>query len=336
MGAHRLETRSYFIKNSHELKGEGKMKKAVFISLAIVTICVFMGSGGGVAFAADGGAPTFMFCISHMTNAWAKEASESMQAAAKAAEVDLIVNEAAHDIGRQVSQIESGVNQKVNAIIVEPVSVAGVLPAVDAAKEAGIPVIIYNQNISDPSRASCFVGASNESLGYAEMKRAAEDLGGKGNIAFLVGPFGSEGQIGRSSGYAKVIEEYPDIKAVFESPGDWETEKGLRLAENWLQTGTQIDAFVSQNDNMALGAVKAIEDKGLSDKIKVYGIDAIPDALTAVKQGRLAITVSQETGRQSEKAIELAIKLNKGETVDKENIVDIKVIDASNVDEYLK
>jgi ribose transport system substrate-binding protein/inositol transport system substrate-binding protein len=218
---------------------------------------------------------------------------------------------------------------------VEPVSTNGVIPAIEAAERAGIPVIVFNQQISDPSKATTFVGVSNDILGAIEMQRAADDLGGKGNIAILLGPRGSEGQLGRSKGYADVLTKYPNIKVVFEETGEWTTENGLRLAENWLQTGTQIDAFVSQNDNMALGAVKAVEDKGLSGQVKIYGLDAVPDALKAVKEGRLTISVSQETESQSQKAIDVAMKLFRGETVDKQNLVDGGVIDASNVDRYL-
>jgi ribose transport system substrate-binding protein/inositol transport system substrate-binding protein len=271
-----------------------------------------------------------------MTNAWAKEAAESMKAAADQAGADLIVNEAGKDINKQVSQIESGINQKVNAIIVEPVSADGVIPAIEAAMKANIPVIVFNQAIKDPAKATCFVGVANEDGGYMEMSRAIKDMGGKGNVALLLGPLGSEGQLGRSAGYKKAMDENPDVKVAFEETANWTTEEALKLAENWLQTGTEISAVVAQNDGMALGAVKAIEDKNLGGKIKVYGLDAVPDALQAVKDGRLEITVSQETSKQSAAAIETAMKLFKGETVDKQILVQFSIIDKTNVDTYLK
>ncbi len=289
-----------------------------------------------VAASTSSGNPTFMFCISHMSNAWAKEASSSMQDAAKAAGATLIVNSADQDINKQVSQIESGVNQKVNAIIVEPVNVDGVIPAIQEAMTAKIPVIVYNQNIKDPSKAATFVGVNNETIGYAEMQRACKDIGGKGNIAILEGPLGSEGQVGRSAGYKKALAENPNVKVSFEQPADWDTDKGLERSENWLQTGTQLSAIVSQNDNMALGAVKAISDKNLTGKIKVYGCDAVPDALKVIKSGTLTATISQETSKQSQAAIDAAVKLFKGQTVDKQILVDIKVVDSSNVADYMK
>lgn len=310
------------------------MKKVIGVFLALILMVSMVTACEPKAPDSGKDAPVFMFCISHMTNAWAKEASESMQAAAKAAGAELIVNEASQDINKQVGQIESGVTQGVDCIIIEPVSTDGVIPAIEAAINKGIPVIVFNQNISDPSKATCFVGVSNERLGEAQMLRAVDDLKGTGNIAILLGPRGSEGQINRSLGYQKVLAEYPDIEVVFEDEAAWTTEDGLRLAENWLQTGIEINAFVSQNDNMALGAVKALEDKNLQDNCFVYGLDAVPDALQAVKEGRLTITVSQETSKQSQAAIDAAMKLFKGENVPAEILVDIAVVDSSNVDDY--
>ena len=310
-----------------------KLRTGILILAAVVVLgTVLAGCNRGKGAPSK---PAFALCISHMSNAFTKTVAESMTAAAKEAGADLIVTEAGNDISKQVSQIESAVNQKVNVIIVEPVSTNGVIPAIEAAEKAGVKVVVFNQQLSDPSKATTFVGVSNDTLGALEMKRAVEDLGGKGNIAILLGPLGSEAQLGRSKGYSGVLAGYPDIKVVQEETAEWTTENGLRLAENWLQTGIQIDAFVSQNDNMALGAVKALEDKGLSGKVKVYGLDAVPDALKAVKEGRLTISVSQETEKQSRKAVEIAMKLYKGETVDKINLVEGGVIDINNVDSYL-
>jgi ribose transport system substrate-binding protein/inositol transport system substrate-binding protein len=312
-----------------------KMKKSlsILMALVMVTTATTVFAGGK---ADTSGKPVFMLCISHMTNAFTKTVADSMTAAAKTAGATLIINEGGNDIAKQISQIESGVNQKVNAIIIEPVSVNGVIPAVEAAMKAGIPVIIFNQRISDPEKATTFVGVSNDTLGELEMEAAIKSIGGKGNVALLLGPRGSDGQLGRSKGYATVLAKNPDVKVVFEETANWTTEEALKLSENWLQTGTSIDVFVCQNDGMALGAVKAIEDKGLSGNVKVYGLDAVPDALKAVQEGRLTATVSQETERQSQKAIEIAMKLFAGEKVPVENLVEGGVIDSTNVANYLK
>lgn len=310
------------------------MKKTLAIVLALTMILSLL-AGCGKEPAADSGKPVVYFCISHMTNAWAATASESMKAEAEAQGVDLTVYEANKDINTQVGQIEMAVTNGAQVIIVEPVSAEGVLAAVKAAEAAGVRVIIYNQNISDPSAATCFVGVSNEDMGYMEMKAACEAIGGKGNVALLLGPRGSEGQIGRSAGYTKALAEYPDVKVVFEEDAEWTTEKALTLVENWISTGTEINAVVAQNDNMALGAVKALEDAGISG-VPAYGVDAVDDALTAIKDGRLTATVDQATPLQSKLAIEVAIKLAKGEQVDAQYLAEPTLIDSNNVAQYVK
>lgn len=278
----------------------------------------------------------FALFMTHMSNAFTIELSDAVKAQAKELGVELTVNDAAQDVAKQISQIETAVNQGVDGIIIEPVSVDGIMPGVQMAKEAGVTVVIVNQQISDPSKADCYVGVSNADGGEMEMTKAAEDMGGKGNVAFLYGPMGSDAQLGRLEGYKRVLDKNPDIKLVFDSTAEWDTAKALSLTENWLQAGKQINAIVAQNDGMALGALKAVEDAKLQDSIKVYGLDATPDALQAVKDGRLAATVSQSTTTQGTEAMKACYKIASGETVDKEILVDFQLITKDNVDQFLK
>jgi ribose transport system substrate-binding protein/inositol transport system substrate-binding protein len=314
-----------------KMKKNGRFAAALLIAAAIV----LSGCNRNDKASSAEKPPVIALCISHMSNAFTKSVADSMTASAKAAGADIIVYEAGNDVSKQISQIESAVNQNVSVICVEPVSMAGVTPAMETAKNAGIPVISSFQMVNDTSKVTSYVVVTNQALGRIEMQRAVDDIGGKGNIAILLGPRGSEAEINRSLGYKAVLDKYPDVKVVFEETGNWTTEEGLRLAENWLQTGTKIDAFVSQNDNMALGAVKAVEDRGLSDQIKVYGIDAVPDAIKAVKEGRLTMSVSQEIPSVSQKIVDLCMALYRGETIDNAYELDGKVVDLSNVDSYL-
>lgn len=274
--------------------------------------------------------------MSHMTNAFTIEMSDAVKAKAAELGVELTVYDGGQDAAKQVSQVETAVTQGITGIVIEPVSVDGIVPAIEAATKAGIPVVVVNQKISKPEAASAFVGVSNVDGGVMEMKTAAEAIGGKGNVAFLLGPMGSDAQLGRTEGYYNVLKDYPDIKVVFEQTANWKTDEALKLVENWLQTGTEINAIVANNDGMALGALKAVEDAKLLDKIKIYGLDATPDALAAVKDGRMAATVSQSTTAQGATAMETVVKLVKGEKVDPEILVSFTLITIENVGEYLK
>lgn len=274
--------------------------------------------------------------MSHMTNAFTIEMSDAVKGKATELGLDLTVYDGGQDAAKQASQLESAVTQGLACAVIEPVSVDGLVPSIEAATKAGVPVVVVNQAISKPEAASSFVGVSNVDGGMLEMKTAAEALGGKGNVAFLLGPMGSDAEVGRTDGYKQVLKDYPDIKVVFEQTANWNTDEALTLVENWLQTGTQIDAIVANNDGMALGALKAVEDAKMLDKIKIYGLDATPDALAAVKDGRLAATISQGTTGQGQKAMETCAALVKGEKVDAQILLPFILITKDNVAEFIK
>ena len=274
--------------------------------------------------------------MSHMTNAFTIELSDAVKAKAKELGVELTVYDGGNDAAKQASQLESAVTQGIAGVVIEPVSVDGLVPSIEAATKAKVPVVVVNQKISKPEAASSFVGVSNVDGGILEMKTAAEALGGKGNVAFLLGPMGSDAEVGRTEGYKQVLKDYPDIKVVFEQTANWKTDEALKLVENWLQTGTEINAIVANNDGMAMGALKAVEDAKMLDKIKIYGLDATPDALAAVKDGRLSATISQGTSAQGAKAMETVHKIANGEKVEPEILLNFILITKDNVGEFLK
>jgi inositol transport system substrate-binding protein len=307
-----------------------KTKPVLFIGLMIVAM--LLASCGSAAPKED---LPYAFFISHQTNAFTNELTAAVKAKADELGVTVNVYDAEKDVAKQVSQIETATTQGVAGIVIEPVSVDGVVPALAAAKEAGIPVVVVNQRISDPTAADSFVGVENFDGGVLEMQTAADDIGGAGNVAFLLGPLGSDAQIGRTDGYYEVLKSYPDITVAFEQTANWTTDEALALTENWLQTGTELSAIVANNDGMALGALKAVEDAQMLDSIKVYGLDATPDALAAVKDGTLTATISQNTSVQGATAMETAYQLAQGEDVPAEILVDFVLITKDNVDDYL-
>ncbi|MDR1612593.1 MAG: sugar ABC transporter substrate-binding protein [Planctomycetota bacterium] len=286
--------------------------------------------------AAQAGEWKVALCMSHMSNAFTIEMSDAVKNRARELGIDLIVNDGNKDAARQVGQIETLLAQGIDGIIVEAVSVDGIQPAVNMARESGVPFVTVNQKATNQDRATSFVGVSHEDGGELEMLQAARDLGGKGNVALLLGPMGSDAQIGRSAGYKKVLDRNPGMAVAFEQTANWDTEAALKLVENWLQTGREINAVVAQNDGMALGAVKAIEDAQLQDKIKVYGLDAVPDALAAIKNGRLTGSVSQNTSLQGSTSVDVMLDALNGKSVPPEVIVEQMYIDKSNVAKFIE
>ena len=310
------------------------MRKIVLLVLVFVLIMSASVFAGG---ATEDGAEKpkkYALMMSHMTNAFTMEMSDAVKAKAEELGVDLTVFDGGQDVSKQISQVESAINQGYAGIMIEPASVDGIKPAAEAARKAGIPLITVNQRITDQELASAYVGANPVEGGELEMRTAAEEIGGKGQVAFLLGPLGSDAQIGRTQGYYNVLKEYPGIEVVYEQTANWRTDEALKLVENWLQTGVNLKAIVANNDGMALGALKAVEDAKMLGKIKIYGLDATPDALAAVREGRLSATISQSTSEQGYVAMETIVKIANGETVPEEIIVGHTLINKDNINKY--
>lgn len=154
----------------------------------------------------------------------------------------------------------------------------------------------------------------------------------------MEGYIGQAAQIKRSIGAKNVLKKYPGIKVIAEQTAEWDRAKAMSLMENWIQVHkNSLNAVFAQNDEMAMGALQAVEQAGMKDKIKIVGIDAISDALNAVKQGRLEATVFQDAKSQGEKAIEMADKLIKKKPLPEKNIfIPFKLVTRENVGQFLK
>ena len=275
--------------------------------------------------------------MSHMTNEFVKTLSSSVQKEAEELGYtgdSFKIYDGKNDVATQVSQIEQAVTLGVDGIIIEPISTDGIVKVVKDAEKVGVKVVILNQRISDQNATDTFVGADNESKG-ALMKKVMEDLDGKENIVELLGPMGSDGQVGRSKGFDSVLKEYPDVKVVASDSADWDTAKALTLTENWL-TSSDIQAVVALNDGMAVGAAQAVKEAGLTDKIKVYGVDATSDGLNAISNGGMTATVSQGTEDQGKISADLCSNFIYGKAVPKEVIATNVVYTKENIDEILK
>ncbi|MCG0276299.1 MAG: sugar ABC transporter substrate-binding protein [Thermosediminibacteraceae bacterium] len=251
-------------------------------------------------------------------------------------EFQVIFYDAKYDANEQLRQAENLITQKVDAIVLMAVDREAAKPMVQAIHDAGIPLISVNRMLANQELAVSYVGSDDIQAGEIQMKALAEALGGKGNIVILHGSYGHEPEIRRQQGYMNILKDYPDIKIVAENTGDWYRDKGMKVMENWLRSGLQIDAVAAHNDEMAIGAALAIEDAGLLGKIKVAGIDATPEAIDFLKKGKLTYTVFQDAKGQGRTAIEVAAKAAKGEKVEKEYIIPFELVTPDKADEYLQ
>lgn len=272
----------------------------------------------------------------HQTNAFQIAVTEAAEAKAKELGVALTILSADQDAAKQISAIEQCVSEKYDAIIFEPVDPEGLGAAAKEAADKGVIMInvispVNNWQENGISAISC---GNNVAAGETEMQKVADLLGGKGNIAILTGPSGDSGGLQRMEGYENVLKKYPDIKQVVE-PADceWDTAKAQSTVESWL-SAHKLDAIVSENDGMAVGAGNAA---GANSGIIITGVDGTPDGLEAIEDGRITGTVSQNGGMMASNAIEAAVKLIKGEKLETNEILtDSTWIDKNNLAEFQK
>jgi inositol transport system substrate-binding protein len=256
---------------------------------------------------------------------------------AKAAElgVKLVVNDAQRDAARQVQQVENLIAQDVDAIILNPCEVDASSPAVDKARAAGIPII--NVNSETRSVPTAFVGSHDEESAELAMNYIAERLHGQGNIVMIQGFLGQTAQINRAKGARTVLARNPGLHLVAEQTAEWDRAKAMTLMENWIQSfGDKIDAVFAQNDEMAIGAVHALEEVNLKKRVPVVGIDAIQEALQMVKAGRLDATVFQDARAQGSTAVETACRIVRGQPYDKQVFIPFHLVSAANIGAFTK
>ncbi|CAH0346505.1 sugar ABC transporter substrate-binding protein [Bacillus sp. CECT 9360] len=254
-------------------------------------------------------------------------------------DVEVNMVDAKNDSGKQISQVETFISQGVDAVIINPVDTDAVLPMVDLANEAEIPVIVVNRmpDKKTMKKIYAFVGSESLEAGTIQMEKVAELIGGKGNIGIMNGTLGQEAVVKRTEGNKEVVKKNPDIKIVREATADWQRSQGITLMENWIQSGEQFDAIVANNDEMAIGAIMALEESGKRGDIIVAGIDGTLDALQYVKEGKLDVSAFQDAYGQGKGSIETAIKAVKGEKVEEKFInIPFELITKDNVDEYIK
>ena len=259
----------------------------------------------------------------------------AMEAKAKELGVKLIVNDAQRSAERQVQQVESFIAQRVDAIILNPCEVEASSPAVDKALAAGIPIV--NVNSETKSAPTAFVGSRDEESGRIAMDYIAKRLNGQGNVVMMHGFMGQAAQIKRDQGAREVLVKQPGLKLLANQTGEWDRAKAMSLMENWIQSlGPKINAVFAQNDEMAMGALLALEQAKMKYKVIVAGVDAIADALQAVKAGRLDATVFQDARGQGSGAVEVAVKIIKKQPYEKQVFIPFQLVTKENIGQYLQ
>jgi len=243
------------------------------------------------------------------------------------------------DVGRQLSHVQNFIAQGVAAIIVNTVDSAATPKMTRLASEARIPLVYVNRQPSDAALPDkvVFVGSDEIEGGTLEMEELARQMNYRGNVAIMVGELASNGARLRTKAVEDVVAKYPEMRIVEKQVGNFQRERGLDLMNNWLTAGRSINAVASNNDEMAIGAIMAMQQAAVPPgKILVGGIDATPDALAELAKGTLAVTVFPDARGQGTGAVDAAIKLAKGEKLGSNVWVPFQLVTRSNYQTFLK
>lgn len=228
---------------------------------------------------------------------WRKANTESIKSEAAARGFELIFSDAQQKQENQIKALRSFVAQGVDVIALSPVVETGWEPVLKEIKQAGIPVVLTDRvvEVSTPDLFVTFIGADFVEEGRRAAAWLAKSTGGKALVAELQGTPGSAPAIDRKKGFEQGIASFPDIKIIKSQSGEFTRAKGREVMESFLKSpeGKQITALYAHNDDMALGAIQAIEEAGLKPgvDIKVVSIDAVKAAFEAMVAGKLNCTV---------------------------------------------
>lgn len=239
------------------------------------------------------------------------------------------------DAGKQIGQVEDFITSGVKGIILVAVNTDTASPMTKACKAAKIPLVTVNRLLANQDDATAYVGSDSIEAGKMAAETVFKKTGGKGKVAVLMGPAGNEAAVKRTEGYHVVAKKYPGIKFVAEEIGNWNRDEAIRITENWLQSGLDFDVILSNNDEMAIGAILALEGQGVRSKYVVAGVDATLDALEFMKAGRLDVTVYQSAAGQGAGAVDTMVKAVGGTLKEKMVWIDFEPVTPDKVDEYI-
>ncbi len=256
--------------------------------------------------------------------------------------VTLQIEDAKDDVSKQISQVQNFIANGMDAIIVNPVDTSATAAITKAAADAGVPLVYVNREPADVDKLgpkAAFVASNEAESGTLEAKQICKLLGGKGNILVMEGVLSNQSAVQRTKDVHEVISA-PDcsgMKIVAEQTANYDRTQAQNLMTNWLSKGLKFDAVVSNNDEMAIGAIQAMKSAGMDTKSAIVGgVDATQDALASMKAGDLKVTVFQDAAGQGKGAVDAALALAAGKPVEKKVYIPFQLVTPANMDQFVK
>jgi len=253
----------------------------------LLTVAGLLCAAAGAARAAD----KIALVVSTLDNPFFVSMADGAKAKAKALGYDLIIVDSQNDPAKELSNVEDALDQNVKVLLLNPVDSDAAKAAVRAAARGKVPVITLDRAVKG-AKVICHIASDNVGGGKVAGGLIVKALGGHGNVAELEGQPGTDPARDRSQGFREAIAGSRGIKLVASQPANFDRTQGLNVMENMLQAHPDINAVFAANDEMALGAIKAVQASG--HKIVVVGFDGTRDGIAAVKNGSMYATVAQQ------------------------------------------
>ena len=247
---------------------------------------------------------------------------------------DVATVSANEDKLKQINGVQDLVARGVKGILISPIDAVGVNAAYDAAAAARVPIVSVARGSVSPNQ-TIHVAMDEKQIGRDIAEWTAKKLGGKGQVAMLLGPSGAPTFKNLAEGYTEVMARYPDIKIVFKSDGPLTRERGVKQTEDALVANPDLAAVYTANDDVALGAMQAVLAANRAGKTIVTGMNGVPPALRAVKDGNMAMTVELNPVEWGRLGVDVLATYLKGDKIEPRVFIKHNLIDSSNVDAKL-
>jgi ribose transport system permease protein len=300
---------------------------AAVVAAAVVAAMSFLHNGSDSAARQKVG-----LSLSTLNNPFFVQIRQGAEQEAKKLGVDLTVTDAQNDASQQANQLQNFTSSGLSTIVVNPVDSDAAGPSVRSANKADIPVVAVDRGVNK-AEIDALVASDNVEGGRMAARALGGKLGGEGSIVILQGQAGTSASRERGQGFAEGLKEFPGIKVVAKQPADFDRTKGLDVMTNLLQAHPDVRGVFAENDEMALGAAKALGSRAGKD-VQVVGFDGTPDGLKAVEAGTLYASVAQQPTELGRIAIRNALDAAEGKDLKDLVKVPVKVVTKENVGSF--
>lgn len=247
----------------------------------------------------------------------------------------VILVDSQNKIAKQISDIEDLLTQNIDFLIINPVDEAGIVPAIEAANKANVPVITIDRAAAS-GKVAVHVGFDNYKAGFEAGEYCATKMDKKGEVAQLEGQAGTSVARERAQGFIDAIAKYPDMKIVFDKPTDWDTTKALTATEDMLSANPDVKCIWAHADAIIMGAVQALQKAGKLDQVITIGMGMYGGGPEAIKAGKLTASWELYSAKLGEMAGQAVVDLHNGKEVPPMISTEMTFVTKDNIDQFLK